>query len=405
MPTRAGIYLDANAGASLKPRVVLALKSLFEAPGTLVPNPSSIHAHGRVAKRLAAEAREKVAHSLGKSTDSEQLIATSGGTEANQLAIRSALEPKLLAGEKVHWVTTPVEHDSCLQMVEWLEARGGKVSYLPVDSNGVPLLGESVLVEIVRPETALISIVWVNNETGAVSPIEGLKSKLAGTKSPRALVHLDAAQVWGKKPLDVEKTGADYVTVSAHKIGGLAGTGFLWIGRGVPLSSSILGKQEKGRRGGTENLAGLVAAGAAAEEIDPIAWEARVKPSRDFLESEILAQIPSAKVNGGGAIRIANTLNLSFDGVEGDSLVMALDLSGFSVSSGSACSSGVLSPSHVLLAMGRTKAQATAAIRVSIEEPLEESRALEFVQALKRVISRFKVREDHLQASADSLRT
>ena len=384
---RAAIYLDSNASARVHPQALEAIASVLERGERLLPNPSSIHEAGRKGKRLLAEAREKIAFSLGPKTDAEQLVLTSSGSEANQLAIRSVLAPQLSRGEKPHWITTPIEHDSVLQMRSWLEGAGGHVSFLPVNSEGVPDF--SALPALWRPETRLVSVVWVNNETGVVSPLEGLAGQV------RALggrLHIDAAQAWGKIEIDVEKLGADLVTVSGHKIGGLAGTGVLWVGRGVPVTPVILGKQEKGRRGGTENLLGAVALGAAAQAIHPSGYAETVGPLRDRLESAICAKLPGTIVNGAGSRRVSNTLNLSFEGIEGDGLVIALDLEGYSVSSGSACASGVLEPSHVLLAMGRSKGQAMAAVRVSLSEHETWEQLEGFVEALGRVVERMRRR-------------
>lgn len=393
MSAAVAIYLDANAGVPLKPEASAALRELLERGH--IPNPSSIHSHGRFAKRLAADAREKIARSLGAGVDSEQLVFTSSGTEANQLAIRSVLDPLFLKGETPHWITTPVEHDATLQLIEWTKKRGGSVDFLPVDSQGRPIVAE--LARLVRPETRLVSLVWANNETGVVADVAAF---VAEAKRLGLRIHLDAAQVWGKLPLDVQKLGADLVTFSAHKIGALAGLGLVWIGRGMPLSAVIPGKQEKGRRGGTENLAGIVAAGAAAATLDPLAWASRVEPLRDRLEKEIVSRIPGAIVNGAGAPRVPNTLNLNFDGVEGDGLVMALDLAGYSVSSGSACSSGVLEPSHVLLALGRSKTQAMAATRISLVDELPWSVLEGFVAVLEKTVAR--VRQSSLSRVASN---
>jgi cysteine desulfurase len=390
MPAAAAIYLDANAGVPLKPEASAALRELLDrAHLPHSANPSSIHSHGRSAKRLLADAREKIANSIGQNVDHEQLVFTSSGTEANQLAIRSLIEPVLLAGssksEKVHWITTPVEHDATLQLIEWTRKRGGAVDFLPVDAQGRPLVSE--LARLWKPETKLVSCVWANNETGVINDVAAL---IAETKRLGGKIHLDAAQAWGKIPLDVVASGADLVTFSAHKIGALAGLGLVWVGRGTPLSAVIPGKQEKGRRGGSENLAGIITAGAAAGTLDPIAWASRVEPLRDRLETEILARIPGATVNGAGAPRVPNTLNLTFDGVEGDGLVMALDLAGYSVSSGSACSSGVLEPSHVLLALGRSRAQSMAAVRVSLVDELPWEILEGFICALEKAVSRVR---------------
>ncbi len=388
MLARTAIYLDSNAGAPLKPSALEALLPFLK-ESVFIPNPSSIHSHGRQAKRALAEARERIALSLGQKTDPEQLVFTSSGTEANQLAIRSVLEPKLIKGERPHWITTPVEHDSNLQMVAWLERRGGSVSYLPLNSNGIPQV--AALESLRRPETALVSSVWVNNETGVMTPVAQLAEL---TRSLSLPLHLDGAQAWGKLPIDLDGLNAQFVTFSGHKIGGLAGTGILWLGKGNPAYSVIPGKQEKGRRGGTENVLGLIALGAAAKSLNPLQWAPPVTLLRNRLQEAICERIPGTLVNGGDALRVANTLNLSFEGIEGDGLIMALDLAGFSVSSGSACASGVLEPSHVLLAMGRTKAQAMAAIRVSLVDEMDWVLLEGFVSTLDRIVTRMKTHRE-----------
>lgn len=387
MLAKAAIYLDSNAGAPLRETVREALFSFFHESDVLIPNASSIHSHGRLAKRLLAEARERIAHSLGAKTDPEQLIFTSSGTEANQLVVRSVLESPLREGRRPHWILTPVEHDSNRQLISWLEERGGSISYFPLTADGAPDV--SALPQLVRPETVLVSAIWVNNETGVVTDAALLSSLSRKFSIP---LHLDAAQAWGKIPIDLEKLGAQFLTLSGHKIGGLAGTGVVWVERGNRISATLLGKQEKGRRGGTENLLGIVAAGTAASQIHAIEWSARVAPLRDRLQNVICERIPGTQVNGNGASRVANTLNLSFDGIEGEGLVMALDLAGYSVSSGSACSSGVLEPSHVLLAMGRTKQQAMAALRISLVDEMPWEVLEGFVVALER--SAFRMRRN-----------
>lgn len=378
-------YLDSNAGAPLKPEVGEALASFLRGASPLIPNPSSIHSHGRRAKRALAEAREQVAASLGKQIDSEQIVFTSSGSEANQLAIRSTFEPLLKRGEKPHWITTPVEHDSNQQMVSWLIERGGSVSFLPVDSDGNPQVDQWE--SLVRPETALTSVMWVNNETGVITDVH----RLAALVQKRGqILHIDAAQAWGKLEISLERLGAHWVTFSGHKIGALAGSGALWMARGRVAHALVLGKQEKGRRGGTENLLGAVAMGAAAATLRPLEWAARVEPLRDRLQNAICQCIPGTEVNGGGAPRVANTLNLTFQGVEGDGLVIALDLAGYSVSSGSACASGVLEPSHVLLAMGKSRAQAMAAVRISLVDEMNWNELEGFILALERTVNRVR---------------
>ncbi len=377
------IYLDANAGIPLGASVKQLLFSFLSERSLF--NPSSIHSRGRSAKRALAEAREQVALSFGPKVDPEQVIFTSSGTEANQLAIRSVLELKLLSQATPHWVTTPVEHDSSCQMVSWWKAKGGSMSYLPVNEDGVPQV--EALEEVLKPETALVSCIWVNNETGVISDVSRLVEIAQSYSIP---VHLDAAQAWGKIPLDLDAHGAQYVSFSAHKIGGLGGTGVLWTQKGNPVTPHLLGKQEKGRRGGTENLMGAITAGAAASQLDPLAWVQSIEPLRDRLQDVICSRIPGTQVNGGQAKRVANTLNLNFKGLKSDGLVMALDLEGYCVSSGSACSSGALEPSHVLLAMGRSKSEAQAAIRVSLSEALSWEVFENFILTLERAVTRLR---------------
>ncbi|NBU19959.1 cysteine desulfurase [bacterium] len=385
MQLRSGIYLDSNAGSPLKSTVQEVLLSWLREPSIIIPNSSSIHAHGRRAKKALAEARESIALSLGSTTDPEQLIFTSSGTESNQLVIQSVMQSALDQGIKPHWVTTPVEHDSNRQMIQWITQRGGSVTFLPIDDQGAPIA--LALRDLIRPETVLVSVLWVNNETGVISPVEKIASIC---RKASITLHVDAAQAWGKLPIDLERLGAHWVTFSGHKIGALAGTGLVWLARGQKVHSLILGKQEKGRRGGTENTLGIIALGAAARSIDPLVWADRVMPLRDQLQQEIYNSIPGAFVNGGLGPRVANTLNLSFEGIEGDGLVMALDLAGYSVSSGSACASGVLEPSHVLMAMGKTKLQAMSAVRVSLADELPWNDLEKFCRVLKNTVERVR---------------
>jgi cysteine desulfurase len=237
----------------------------------------------------------------------------------------------------------------------------------------------------------------VNNETGVVLD---LVEVVKAAQKYSTLLHLDGAQAWGKLSFQIAELGAHYVTFSGHKIGGLAGTGLVWLAKNTKIHSTLLGKQEKGRRGGTENLLGTVALGAAASEINPLRWAEQLGPLRDRLQDAICTRIPGTQVNGGGAPRVANTLNLSFVDVEGDGLVMALDLAGYSVSSGSACSSGVLEPSHVLMAMGRTQLQAMAAVRISLSQPLPSEAMEEFVKTMEKVVSRVRKASSHPDALA-----
>jgi cysteine desulfurase len=388
MSARLATYLDANASAPLRPEVREALERTL-ASSELVPNPSSIHSFGRKAKKILNGAREKIARSFGDlsfGSGHDPITFTSSGTEASQLAIRSVLEPAFLRGEKPHWITTPVEHDATLRMIDWTKERGGSVSFLPVDSNGAPDV--SRLRELVTPSTRLVSVIWVNNETGVVTDVLRLSAEASDAGLP---LHLDGAQAWGKIELSLPKTGAAYVSFSGHKIGALSGTGVLWKSKpATPIASVIFGNQEQGARGGSENVFGILSLGAAADVLRPVAWDEEIRTSRDQMEEKVLKALQGVRVNGAGAARVANTLSLSFEGIERFGLVPALDLEGYALSSGSACSSGVSEPSHVLRAMGHTLGLAAASIRISLAEPMSEPDIDSFVAALSRCVYRMR---------------
>jgi cysteine desulfurase len=387
---RDAIYLDANAGVLVHPRVGEALRAILQ-DEIFGANPSSVHGHGRKAKHLVLEARDRVARSLGALSNPDSLVFTSSGTEANQLVIRSVFEPLLEFKQRAHWITTPVEHDCNLQMIDWLKSRGGEVSLLPVDSKGIPDV--SKLSSLLRPETALVSAIWVSNETGVISPVEELARECFKASVP---LHLDGAQAWGKIPVNIDelaKQGLTYAAFAPHKIGGLAGTGVLWTKKGARLISQIRGQQQANRRGGTENLLGIYAAGVAASQIgasQPIKEQEELAELRDRLQKQIQSKISGTLVNGEGAPRIAGTLSLCFEGIERDGLVQALDLEGFSVSSGSACSSGVTEPSHVLRALGRSEGLARAGLRISIPSGTPWENLESFVTILEVIVHRMR---------------
>lgn len=401
------IYLDTNAAAPLKPEVRLALTQALEATSysfnlsklsnsmgrsggetLLLPNASSTHSFGRLSKKTTIQAREKVARSLGSQVQPEEVYFTSSGTEAIQMAIRSALEPSFLKGDKVHWITTPVEHDATFSMVQWVKERGGDTDFLPVDALGRPRVGD--LSKLVRPETKLVSTIWVNNETGVITDVGALGAEAENLNLP---LHLDAAQAWGKIPLNLTETAAHWVSFSGQKIGALSGTGVLWKSPSAKLLPLILGKQENLTRGGTENLLGILSLGSAASGLNDSevqSWSERVQRSRDRLETQVSQTITRLKINGQGAPRVSNTSNFSFEGVEKPGLVAALDLMGYGVSSGSACSSGVAEPSRVLLAMGHSGSTAASSIRVSLYEELSEDVLNGFVQALAECVKKLR---------------
>lgn len=419
------VYLDSNAEAPLHPRVVEELQCLFlgsspsaqqstppselQGPSAyILANPSSIHSDGRAAKRLLSEARERVAYSMGgHAIDPEELTFTSSGTEANQMVIRSQLERGLSRFEHPHWILSEAEHDSVLELVQWFEIRGGVVEKLPIDPSGQMNLDAETLQALLRPETVLMSLIWVNNETGVINPMApAVEAIQKVSQEGVTYLHVDAAQAWGKIPVDVHALGADAVTFSGHKIGAPAGTGVVWLKPRRALDPLIFGNQEKGRRGGTENLFGIHLLGVAAAAIDVDRHQGIVKKWRDWLETEAIQQIDGLTINGLQAPRVENTTHFSFEGLSGESLVLALDLAGFSVSSGSACSSGTLEPSHVLMAMGKTREEAMAAIRVSFcpwllegqsDETIEED-LKRFLQSLQKSVKRMRAVAEESQS-------
>jgi cysteine desulfurase len=235
-----------------------------------------------------------------------------------------------------------------------------------------------------------VSFVWVNNETGVIQDPKALIQAVRA-KAPGAKIHVDAAQAWGKIAIDVLELGADYVTFSSHKIGAPSGVGLIWSAPGARLCGTLIpGKQEKGRRGGTENVLGIHLTGVASASLNVQEFDAHTRELRDLLEREILGRIPGARVNGAQGARVPNTTNLSFPGIGGDGLVMALDLQGYCVSAGSACSSGVLEPSHVLLALGLDKDLALSSLRISLSRQNTRDEVLGFAQALEKTVLRMR---------------
>jgi len=340
---------------------------------------------GRRSRAWITEARDAIASSIG-SQDSSPILFVSSGTEANQAAIRDALEGPLARGERAAWVLSAVEHESVRTMAHWARERGASVRVLPVDSEGRPEV--AALGALIDGDTRLVSVIWVNNETGVITDVDGIARIVRERGVP---LHLDGAQAWGKLPIGVSRLrgmGVRYLALSGHKIGALPGTGVLWSATGIqePL---LRGKQEGGARGGTENLLGIRSLGIAAAALaDKGDGGAGLAAARDRLERTILERIPGALVNGSGAARVGNTLSVSIPGMAGSALVTALDLEGFCVSTGSACSSGVAEPSHVILAMGRAREEAAGTLRISLGAEADPAVLDRFAEALERVVAR-----------------
>lgn len=336
------IYLDNNATTAVAPEVLETMLPYYRED---YGNPSSMHTFGGKLGKDVEQAREKVA-ALFNSQDTEVLF-TSCGTESDNAAVRGVLEAY---PEKRHIITTRVEHPAILSLCKHLENRGYRVTYLAVDSKGA--LDLDALRQAITPETALVSVMYANNETGTVFPI----AKIAEIVKERgALLHCDAVQAPGKLSLDMRHIQADLVSISGHKLHAAKGVGILYIRRGTRFVPFIIGgHQERGRRGGTENVAGIVGLGKACElamkqQVEETAILAKL---RDRLERGILKTIPEVHINGDATARLVSTANISFSYIEGEAILLKLSDQGICASSGSACTSGSLEPSHVLRAMG-----------------------------------------------------
>ncbi|MBK5293064.1 MAG: cysteine desulfurase [Acidobacteriia bacterium] len=357
-------YFDHNATTPVCPEAAQAWScSLTDAWA----NPSSIHRDGQAARNALESARAQVAALLH--CQPAQIVFTSGGTESDNLAILGAVRAH--PGSRKHVVTSTIEHPAVLAACAQLEREGVAVTYVGVDASG--LVNPDYVKRSLRPETVLISLMHANNETGVVQPVEQIA---ALAREAGVLMHSDGVQAAGR----LQMPQVDLYSVSAHKMYAPKGCGALYVRSGIELQTMLYGgRHERSRRPGTENVAGAVAFGAAAglaQDND------RLPALRDRLESAIIAQVPGTRINGSGAPRISNTTNISFQGVEGESLVIALDLRGFAVSTGAACSSGALEPSHVLLAMGLPREQAKASLRFSLGRGNDESQVDALISAV-----------------------
>jgi cysteine desulfurase len=354
------VYMDSNATTAMAPEVFAAMRPYFTEQ---FGNASSIHYFGQRARGAVEQAREQVA-ALFHCRASE-IVFTSGGTEGDNLALFGLVKP----GD--HLITSAIEHHAVLHAAERLQERGVAVTFLPVSENGVVSL-EDVRAAI-RPETVMISIMMANNETGALQPVAEI-GRIA--KEADVWFHTDAVQTAGKVSLDVTEIGCDLATISGHKMHAPQGVGALYVRRGTQLEPLFFGgTHERQRRAGTENLPGIVALGKAAElALAGLSHGAaeRMATLRDRLERGILDRVDECGVNGGDVRRVPNTTNLWFDHLEGEALVIALDLKGLAVSGGSACASGAAEPSHVLSAMAIPAARARASLRFSIDKSTTE---------------------------------
>jgi len=352
------IYLDHNATTPLLPAVIDRMTAVLKEE---FGNPSSVHHFGQQAKAAVDDARSEVAELIG--ADPSEVLFTSGGTEGDNIAIRGAVEALEGTGRR-HLVASAIEHEAVLNTLKALARRGWQTTLLSVDQSGI--VSPAALREALTDRTVLVSVMHANNEIGTIQPVAEL-ARLAHERG--ALFHTDAVQSVGKIPVNVKALGVDMLSVSAHKFYGPKGVGALWIRRGLRVLPLLTGgRQERSRRAGTENVPGIVGMGVAATiAAGKMESEAsRLGALRDRLEAGILRAVPGTAVNGSPNHRVPNTTNISFDRIEAESLLIALDLEGVAVSTGSACSSGTLEPSHVLKAMGFNAHRTQNSIRFSL---------------------------------------
>lgn len=369
------IYLDHNATTPVDPRVGEAMLPFW---GEVYGNPSSLHAEGALANRALNEARESVARSLCCSP--RELIFTSGGTEAINLALKGVWGGKFTG----HLITTAIEHQAVLQSAKTLVRWGVEVTHLGVNATGDMDLEE--LRQAIRTTTRLISVMYANNEIGNIYPMEAI-GQIARERN--VLFHVDAVQALGKIPIDLSQLPVDLMSCSSHKIYGPKGVGLLFVRKGVELERLVDGgAQEMEKRGGTENIPGIVGmakAIALVTEHLPSTMK-HMTALRDQLEAALLQQIPGTHVHGNRGQRVCNTLNVAFDGITKETILMALDRAGVAVSAGSACASGAIEPSHVLLAMGVPLGQAKGAVRFSLGHKNTAAEIEETVRRVKKVV-------------------
>jgi cysteine desulfurase len=376
------IYLDHNATTPVEPAAAAAM---VRALHDLFGNASSVHYYGQQAKAALDLARSAVADLIG--AEPSEVIFTSGGTEADNFAIRGAAEALEVTGRK-HLITSGIEHEAVLNTFKALARRGWKTTLLPLDRTGI--VSADRLREAITDDTALVSIMHANNEIGTIQPIAELTEI---THARGALFHTDAVQTAGKIPLKVRTLGVDLLALSAHKFYGPKGAGALWVKRGVRLTPFLSGgKQERNRRAGTENVPGLIGMGVAAGGAQGrMSTEApRLSALRDRLEQGILKSVPNTDVNGSRDARVPNTTNISFERIEAESLLIALDLEGVAVSTGSACSSGTLEPSHVLKAMNLPSHRAQNSIRFSLGAGNTEEQIDRVIEILPRIVTKLR---------------
>ena len=375
------IYLDNAATTKTAPEVVEAMLPYFtENYG----NPSTIYSLGSTSKKAVNEARRTISDAIG--AKQEEIYFTAGGSESDNWALKATAEAYASKGK--HIITTKIEHHAILHTCEYLEKRGFEITYLNVDRDGLIDLEE--LKAAIRPDTILISVMFANNEIGTIEPIEEIG---AIAKERNVLFHTDAVQAFGQVPIDVDKLHIDMLSASGHKLNGPKGIGFLYIRSGLKLRSFIHGgSQERSRRAGTENVPGIVGLGKAVERALRIMDE-KTKHEielRDYLIERVEKEIPYCWVNGHRTKRLPGNVNFSFLYIEGESMLIMLDMKGICASSGSACTSGSLDPSHVLLAIGLKHEEAHGSLRLTLSEENTKEQMDFVVDNLKQIVARLR---------------
>lgn len=377
------IYLDYAATTPLDPEVKAGMFRVLEVFG----NPSSVHGVGREAKNLLEEGRERVAKALG--CRPRELILTSGGTESDAMAITGLALARAQRGgaPRGHLVSTQIEHSAVLTALKNLERLGFEVTLLAPDASG--MIYPEQVAQALRPDTLLVSVMTVNNELGTVYPVKPIAEVC---KARDVLFHTDAVQAFGTVASRIQDLGADMVSIAAHKFYGPKGVGALYLRKGIELFPLTPGKQEQGYRGGTENLSAVYGMGIAAEKAMRLLEEetSRLLPLRERLERGLLS-IPDLELNGHPTLRSPKHVNVTAKGADGEGLLLNLDMMGVAASSGSACASGSLEPSHVLTAIGRSKAEARASVRFSLGRFTTQSEIDQAIEVFKTAVERSRV--------------
>ena len=375
------IYLDNAATTKTAPEVVEAMLPYFT---EFFVNASSVYGFAGNSKEAMAKARETIAASLGAKAN--EIYFTAGGSEADNWALKATAEAYKAKGN--HIITTKIEHHAILHTAEWLEKSGFEVTYLNVDENGVVKLDE--LKAAIRPETILISVMYANNEIGTIQPIKEI-GEIA--KAIGILFHTDAVQAFGQVPINVDELNIDMLSSSGHKLNGPKGIGFLYIRKGIKIRSFVNGGgQERKRRAGTENIPAIVGYGAAVERAMRTMKERTDKEIelRDYLIDRVLKEVPYTRLNGHRTDRLPNNANFSFQFIEGESLLIMLDMEGICGSSGSACTSGSLDPSHVLLAIGLPHEIAHGSLRLTLSDETTKEDIDFVVEKVKEIVARLR---------------